>query len=179
MEDTKTKKEKGLKKGSEINFGRIGLVAAIAGIRVYSRYKKFKQFINNVKFSIKVAHLENNKAIIHIMPINSLNVPFKIKRIEIINNDTHIASLISSCDVNLRMVANSNIEIPFNVLANGISKTTLESSQLAITYSFIGSERERLYTPIAITSNNPTKSKVTDTVATAGKAPERSSCGCR
>ncbi|MFY7671605.1 hypothetical protein ACOSP6_11025 [Tenacibaculum sp. MEBiC06402] len=138
------------------NYGGLFLFGALVTIKTIFKRKKFIEFIDAVKFKLRIKSLDKGKAILHIMPLTSLNVPYNIRSIDVLYNKENLAATNSSCDLNSRIVANSNIDIVFNVLSPDVTENILENSELAITYSFLGFSYKRLYKPLKIVSNNST-----------------------
>ena len=151
MEEKKNKKTE-----ESGNYGGLFLFGTVLAVKTIFKRKKFIEFIDTVKFNLRIRKIENGKAILNIMPLTSLNVPYKIKSIDILFDKENLAATNSSCDVNNRIVANSTIDIVFNVLSPDVTKEMLENSEIAITYNFLGFSYKRLYKPLNILSNNST-----------------------
>jgi hypothetical protein len=151
MEEKKNKKTEESGK-----YGGLFLFGTVLAVKTIFKRKKFIEFIDTVKFNMRIKKLENGKAFLNIMPLTSLNVPHKIKSIDILFDKENLAATNSSCNLNNRIVANSNIDIVFNVLSPDVTKEMLENSEIAITYSFLGFSYKRLYKPLKILNNNST-----------------------
>ncbi len=149
------------------NTGNYVFVSAILGAAFYFKRKRFIDFINSIKFSMVVKSVENNRAVVNIMPLQSLDMPYSIKSIDLIHNEKMLAATNSSCDLRSRIVSLSRINIVFNTLEKDVTKEILEECQIAITYKFFGFSCRRLYTPLNFLNNE----------ATIVDVPV-SSCGC-
>ncbi|WP_299681135.1 hypothetical protein [uncultured Tenacibaculum sp.] len=153
----------------ENNFVKYSLLTLFLAGGTYFKRKKFLNFIERVKFSIRVKGIRNNVAFLNIMPLNFLNVPYHIKSIDLIHEKQNLAATNSSCDLHQRIVSNSNIDVHFNLMSPNIDKQVLQECELAITYSFFKFSFTRLYKPLNFVDTNST---------TIVDVPV-SSCGCK
>ena len=162
MEEKKNEKSEASNK-----YGGLFLFGTIVAVKTVFKRKKLIEFIDTVKFNLRIKQVAKGRAILNIMPLTSLNVPYPIKSIDIIYNKESLAATNSSCDLNKRIVANSNIDILFNVLSPDVTESILGNSELAITYSLYGFSFKRLYKPVNILKNN-NSTTVVDTISTCG-----------
>ncbi|XRE42344.1 hypothetical protein ACIVBQ_000548 [Tenacibaculum discolor] len=139
-----TKKEKDDKSNS--GFGGLLLTVGISSYFGYKSYKTFIGFIDSLQLGIRVNDINKGKAHVNLMPLNCLNVPYKIQNLSVLNNEGKIIIASSlHCDTNKRIVANSHIPIIFNLVK---PVENFEGIKVAITYCFWGMSFKRLYTPI-------------------------------
>lgn len=136
------------------SYGGLFLLGSVLAVKTIFKRKKFVEFIDTIKFNLRIKKFESSKAILNLMPLTALNIPYKIKRIDLLFEKVKLAATNSSCDLNFRIVSNSNIDIVFNVISPDVTQNMLENSEIAITYSFLGFSFQRLYKPLKVLTNN-------------------------
>lgn len=153
------------------NTSNIWKWAVIAGLGFYgySRYKKFIQFIDNLKINLNPLKLSDDKATVLIENLTNENIPsvYGIKSINIINESDVLASS-SQPEANSLITTNAESPVIFN-LSKPTTSTDLQNGKVAIEFSWFGLKEKRLYDVLPITES---------VLKTESKNQSNNKCGC-
>lgn len=152
----------------KVNKSVVALAIAAVG---YYKYKKFQDFINNLKLGLDVVSIDNGFADVVINNLNTMHIPYAFTSVNLIKDKNVNAAVNTETKTNLSIVPASQIPITFKLLQN-FSVQELETTEIAIKYNFFGFNFERLYTP-TINAQNVNIGKV------ELKSKTGSKCGCK
>jgi len=122
----------------------VSVVIAVIG---YQRYMKFINFIDKLKLELNVINVNSDFATLTLSALNVFNVPYKIKKINFLINNTQIVAFTNSCVVNKKIVKNSNIPIQVSLVNQGISIEDIQNSEIEFQYVLLGFMFKRKYNP--------------------------------
>lgn len=122
----------------------IGIIIALIG---YNRYIKFIDFINRLKLELHVVSVNDDIATITLSVLNVLNIPYKIKRINFLLNNTQLVAFIDSCVIHKKIVKKSHIPIHTSLNKIGVTKEDLQNSELEFHFLLLGFRFKRKYKP--------------------------------
>ncbi|MDB0600666.1 hypothetical protein PL373_05805 [Tenacibaculum maritimum] len=145
--------------------------SAIITIIGYQYYDKFKKFIDSIRFKVEIVNTNNEQLSTYISSLAALGIPYRIKNIELIANNR--VWKVQNCDIQNRIVANSQIPISFSAISNNL-KEKPTNQIMAVTYSFCGFSFKRAYEPI-ITQKKPHSMAQ----SRASEFQKSKSCSCR
>ncbi len=126
------------------------LVAALIMIIGTKKYLRFTKFIDSLQLGLEVLEIKNGFAIVAIKNMNYLNIPYKIKSIDLIIDKVTWAATNKQSNANLFIVPKSQTPLLFfKALSDNFTEEELQKSDITITYNFYGFEFKRLYKPVS------------------------------
>ncbi|WP_272151396.1 hypothetical protein [Tenacibaculum aiptasiae] len=172
MEKTKLPKKKQEQKGTFPTGFFATVIIAIIG---YSKYTKFINFIDSVRFRIVLIQQNEREIVTFISPLSGLNIPYKIDNIELFL-DNHIWK-VQGCELHKKIVANSQIPISIKAYRSGQNNT--DQSIMAVTYSLFGYTIKRGYEPEIIRNENQQRPSITrPEVSRPNNYTQKKPCSC-